>query len=126
MHALEQFSESVDALTYAASEWITSKADQINLTLSELAPPEAVVAGATGALLTLLLIAYLMVRGVSIIVGRRRVRKNALVVQMAECAPDDDCEEHELEKHNTARVAAPGDSDYEDDPLTSPRKSRKT
>lgn len=126
MDALEQFVESVDALTHSASEWITSKADQVNVTLPEVASPEAVVAGATGALLTLLLTVYMVVRCVSIIVWRRRVRNNALIVQMAECAPEDDCEEHELEKHNAARAPAPGDSDHEDDLLASPRKGRKS
>lgn len=46
---------------------------------------------------------------------RSRDRTNRLVVEMADTAPVDDGEEHELEKHGRPRSAAPGDSDMEED-----------
>ena len=50
---------------------------------------------------------------------RRRAREKRIVVEMAENAPEDDGDDHELEKHSHARGPAPGDSDLDDDLCTS-------
>lgn len=51
--------------------------------------------------------------------ARRRAREKRMVVEMAENAPEDDGDEHELEKHSHARGPAPGDSDLDEDLYTS-------
>lgn len=54
-----------------------------------------------------------------------RARANRVVVEMADSAPVDDGDEHELEQHGRLRTAAPGDSDIEEDHFAPPLPSQK-
>ena len=122
MGNLHEFAVEFDNLTHATSAWITSTANHMNLSMPETVSPEAVAGGTAIVLTSVLVCATLVVRITNLLVARRRAKKNARIVQMAEYAPEDDCEEHECETHTTSRTAAPGDSDYEDDSLSTPRK----
>jgi hypothetical protein len=51
---------------------------------------------------------------------RNRDRSNRLVVEAAAAAPLDDRDEHELEQRGGLRMAAPGDSDMDEDHFALP------
>ena len=117
--------QSFDNLTAAVAIHLTSAASTARLHLTNLtasagleASPEAVVYGAFFALCGIVILAGLLVRIVGAVRTRERARHNSLVVQMAEEAPEDDCDEHEVAVMDDSRTPAPGDSDYEEDVLT--------
>ena len=124
MEKLEFLIAGASNLTHTTGEWIVVETARVGvaLPLPLETSPEAVAVGAACVLVTVALVAISIARVMALVVARRKVRHNRLMVQIADHAPEDDGDEHELEKHNTSRSAAPGDSDYEDDPLSSPRK----
>jgi len=99
----------------------------VELTVGELSarfgfsiPSDAILEAVL--LLTLLLCALLC--GGSRVVrqtrAQKRARENKKIVAIASNAPEDDGDEHELERHSHARGATPGDSDV-DEELCTPR-----
>ena len=122
MENFHELAVELDNLTHVTGAWITSTAHHINLSMPETVSPEAVVGATAIVLASGFVCTVVVVRITNLLVARRRAKKNARIVQMAEYAPEDDCEEHECETHSTARTAAPGDSDYEDDSLSTPRQ----
>ena len=107
--------KGLDNLTHAPWEWAAHKASMVSEELQMLGPPGAVIAGAGAVLVATVLCAAIGARIGNALLAKRRARDNALIVQIAEHAPEDDGDEHECEKHTHSRTAAPGDSDYEDD-----------
>lgn len=99
----------------AVRQWVGVGVDTMHLDLPPLDTPEAALGAAALSVLVLLVCAASVVRVVGMVVAGRRARSNALLVRIAEFAPEDDGDEHELEKHNASRAPAPGDSDHEDD-----------
>ena len=97
---------------------------RLSLQLGIEVDPDTALWVAAGAVAVLAVLVCLLWRIVVEARRRARMRNNALVVRMADEAPEDDEEEHELEKHSDARAAAPGDSDFEDD--FGPRKNGTT
>lgn len=77
-----------------------------------------VIAGASLALVGFLLLC--LCRLLSHARHFSRVRMNRIMVEMADSAPVDDGDEHELEQHGRLRAAAPGDSDMEEDHFAPP------
>ena len=113
--------ESLDNLTAAVTAHLTESATAAKLQISNLtqaagleASPEAVVWGSAFALCALLCLVCMIIRIISVVRARERARKNSLAVRMAESAPEDDCDEHEVAVMDDPRTAAPGDSDFED------------
>ena len=125
MERLEPLAREVDRLAHATGDWLVAETSHMNLSLSELAPPGVVIGCAAIVLVAVVVCICAVVRIVSVVVASRRARSNALIVQLAEFAPEDDGDEHECEQHNASRSAAPGDSDYEEDPLAGVRKNDK-
>lgn len=82
-----------------------------------------VIAGASLALVAVLL--SCLWRLLAHARHRSRARMNRIVVEMADSAPVDDGDEHELEQHGRLRAAAPGDSDMEEDHFAPPGASEK-
>lgn len=118
--------EAFDNLTAAVAIHLTESASFARLHLTNLTAsaglevsPEAVVYGAFFALCGLVILAVLLMRIVGAVRARERARHNTLAVQMAEDAPEDDCDEHEVAVRDDSRTPAPGDSDFEEDVLTS-------
>ena len=120
--SLDALRLQVSNVTHVVGAWFAAVAAAVedSVLIPILETPEGVLGGAVVAIASVLCFACMIVRGVSAVVARRRRRHNALIVEIADYAPEDDCEEHELEKHTTARTAAPGDSDHEDDMLSGP------
>ena len=117
--SLELLEQQLGNLTHVAGEWLTAEVDRVgmDLGLGEYASPEAVAGGAGIVLGVAVLGAVAAVRVTRAYAASKRARLNALIVEIAGEAPDDDHDEHEIETRNDARNAAPGDSDLEDDPL---------
>ena len=114
---LEELTRSVATQLYDTA--LVAKLHLTNFTASAgiEASPETVVWGALISLAALLLLVAIVVRTIRAMKARERARHNALAVHMAECAPDDDCDEHEVAVRESPRTAAPGDSDHEEDML---------
>jgi len=117
--------ESLDRVTAFVTAFVTSQlaesAAAAKIQIGNLtqaagleASPEAVVWGSVVAICALLCFVCMIVRAVSVLRARERARKNHLAVRMAESAPEDDCDEHEVAVRDDLRTAAQGDSDFED------------
>ena len=119
MNGLEDLEElTVSVATQLYETAVTARLQLTNLTAAAgiEASPEAVVLGALISLGVVFVLVLLVCKTRSALRARARARNNALAVRMAECAPDDDCDEHEVEIRECPRTAAPGDSDHEEDP----------
>ena len=125
MEHLDALAAGASNLSHTTGQWLSAKASRANLSNVLPESPDAIFGGAALAASVVLLFVFGLVRAASLMVSRRRARNNALIVQLAEHAPEDDCDERECEQHSDARAAAPGDSDFEDDALGSPRKNSK-
>ena len=97
---------------------------RLSLQLGIVADPETIIWYAATALAVFVCVVCMLVYMASARRVRERARANALMVEMAEHAPEDDHDEHECEQLGDARAAAPGDSDFEEDPIAGkPRKN---
>jgi hypothetical protein len=125
--SLELLEQQLGNLTHVACEWLTAEADRVgmDLGLGEYASPGAVASGVGIVMGVAVLGAVAAVRVTRAYAASKRARSNALIVEIAEDAPDDDHDEHEIETRNDARKAASGDSDLEDDPLAASRACSK-
>ena len=83
--------------------------------------PKAVLSAMFFTVGTVVVTLAVLLRVGSAMIQRQRRRVNDMLVTIAEQAPVNDDDEHEFAKHDDARAAAPGDSDFEDDAL-SPKK----
>ena len=127
MERLESLFDAARNVTHTTGKWIVVENARIGLALPFPldVSPEAVALVVAGGLVAVALVTIAVARVMTLAVARRKVRHNIIMVQIADNEPEDDNDEHELEKHSTFRSAAPGDSDYEDDPLASPRRGSK-
>ena len=109
-------------MTHKTAEWISAEVSAY-LPIPVDVSPEVVAFGSLIVLVSVSAVAIAIARVMTMLVARRKFKHNRLIVQMADHAPEDDGDEHELEKHSSSRAAAPGDSDYEDDALATPSKN---
>ena len=118
------WTELTESIAASLSESVVSaKSHLTNITAAVgiEASPDAIVWGALISMVGILLLMLAVARTVSVLKRREHLRQNALAVRMAETAPDDDCDEHEVEVREYPRSAAPGDSDFEEDTVTGKR-----
>ena len=96
-------------------------ADELGL---QLESPLVITIMALGALAIVVLAAIVVWQFLNAMRAAKKKKKRDRIVRIAEVAPEDDADEHELEQRDGERAAAPGDSDG-DESLTPKKPSSK-